>query len=109
MAEGINEATKTLKNVVPPIILAIGTVGNILSFLVLTRPKAKQFSTAVYLVALSVVDFIAFYTGLLRILVAGFFEVNVRRVSAVSCWVHIFLVYFSINCSSWLVCAVTLE
>ena len=109
MAEQINEAITNLQKVVPPIILGIGSVGNILTFIVLTRPRARQYSTAVYLIALSLVDFIALYTGLLRLLVLGFWEVDIRRVSEASCKVHIFLVYFSTHCSSWLVCAVTIE
>ena len=109
MAEGINEAIKTLQKVVPPVVLTVGTVGNILTLIVLTRPRARQYSTAIYLIALSVVDFIALYTGLLRIFVVGVFDVDIRRVSEVSCKLHIFFVYFSTHCSSWLVCAVTVE
>ena len=109
MAARLYEVTDTLQKVVPPIILSVGTVGNILTFIVLTRPRARQYSTAIYLIALSVVDFIALHTGLLRILIVGIFKTDVRRLSPVSCKAHIFAVYFSTHCSSWLVCAVTLE
>ena len=109
MAEEIEEAITTLQKVVSPVILTIGTVGNILTFIVLVRPRARQYSTAIYLIALTVVDFIALYTGLLRIFVVGAFDVDIRRVSEASCKLHIFFVYFSTHCSSWLVCAVTIE
>ena len=109
MADTLNEVSDTLQKVAPPVILAVGTVGNILTFSVLTRPRARKYSTAIYLIALSIVDFIALYSGLLRILVLGYFETDLRNLSDASCKVHIFVVYFSTHCSSWLVCAVTLE
>ena len=109
MAEEIEEAITMLQKIVAPIILTIGTVGNILTFVVLMRPRARQYSTAIYLIALTVVDFIALYTGLLRIFVEGTFGVDIRRLSEASCKLHIFFVYFSTHCSSWLVCAVTIE
>ena len=109
MADKLNEVSDTLQKVAPPIILAVGTVGNILSFTVLTRPRVRNHSTAIYLIALSIVDFIALYSGLLRILVLGYFETDLRNLSDASCKVHVFVVYFSTHCSSWLVCAVTLE
>ena len=109
MAEKLYEVMHTLQKVVPPIILSVGTVGNILTIIILTRHRARQYSTAIYLIALSVVDVIALYTGLLRILIIGFFKTDIRSLSPVSCKAHKFVVHFSTHCSSWLVCAVTLE
>ena len=46
-----------------PILLAVGTVGNILSILVLTRKKLRKITTMFYLAVLAFADLAVLYTG----------------------------------------------
>ncbi|KAH3874342.1 hypothetical protein DPMN_037584 [Dreissena polymorpha] len=52
-----------LWKIVAPLFFTIGTVGNILSIIVLTRRNTRKSSTAVYLTALSLSDLIVINTG----------------------------------------------
>ena len=46
-----------------PILLAVGTVGNVLSILVLTRKKLRKITTMFYLAVLALADLAVLYTG----------------------------------------------
>lgn len=109
MADHIYMITDTLQKTVPIAILCIGTIGNVLSFTVLTRPKTRTHSTAVFLIALTIVDFIAMWSGLIRIILEGYMGIDIRNICTGLCKLHIFLIYASTHASSWLIVGVTVE
>lgn len=109
MADHIYQITETLQKTVPIAILSVGTIGNILSFTVLTRPKTRRYSTAVFLIALTIVDFIAMWSGLIRIILEGYMGIDIRNIGTGLCKLHIFLIYASTHASSWLIVGVTVE
>ncbi|XP_053395768.1 neuromedin-U receptor 2-like [Mercenaria mercenaria] len=94
---------------VPPIFIALGTMGNLLTIVVLMRSKSRVSSTAIYLSALAVSDLLVLWTGLLRQWINYMFDIDVRHLSVAGCKIHIFTVYFATQCSSWLLVAVTSE
>ncbi|WAR14786.1 FMAR-like protein, partial [Mya arenaria] len=75
-----SEIASLLWQIVAPVLFLLGTVGNILSILVLTRPSSRKSSTATYLTALAVSDLIV-----------------------------LFFIFASTELSSWLLVAVTCE
>ena len=95
--------------VVPPILILLGTIGNILSIVVLTRKSIKVSTTALYLTFLAFSDLLVLYTGLLRQWIIHLFKYDVRHVSEAACKIHIWLVYTSLDFSAWILIAVTLE
>ena len=95
--------------VVPPILILVGTIGNILSILVLTRRSIRVSTTALYLTFLAFSDLCVLYTGLLRQWLIYLFEFDVRHVSNAGCKMHIWLLYSSLDFSAWILIAVTLE
>ncbi|KAL4227922.1 hypothetical protein ACF0H5_013361 [Mactra antiquata] len=95
--------------VVPPILILLGTVGNVLSILVLTRKSIRTSTTAVYLTVLACSDLSVLYSGLLRQWLIYQFEVDVRKISEFGCKLNILLVYSSLDFSAWILIAVTLE
>lgn len=109
MSGEVDEAIETIQKTLPVGILIFGTVGNILSLIVLTRPRTRRFSTAVFLITLTVVDLIAMWSGLLRIILTGYLQIDVRNSSSVTCKIHVFFVYASTHISSWLLVGVTVE
>ena len=95
--------------VVPPILILFGTIGNILSIVVLTRKSIKASTTALYLTFLAFSDLLVLHTGLLRQWLNYLTEYDVRHTSEAACKIHIWLVYSSLDFSAWILIAVTLE
>lgn len=94
---------------IPPVLLVCGTVGNILTIVVLMRGKGRNSSTGMYLTALAISDLLVLWTGLLRQWINYTFDIDIRKLSENGCKFHVFLVYFGTQCSSWILVAVTSE
>ena len=92
-----------------PVLLTVGTVGNILSIIVLLRPTLRRFTTMFYLTCLSFGDLFSLYTGLLRYWIHQQFNVDVRNASNASCKIHTFLVYLSLDFTVWVLVSVTVD
>ncbi|XP_045158264.1 neuromedin-U receptor 2-like [Mercenaria mercenaria] len=93
----------------PPFLLLFGTFGNLLTIIVLTHRRNRYTSTAIYLTALAVSDFLVLWTGLLRQWIIYTFDIDIRAQSAFGCKLHLFFIYGSLLCSSWFLVAVTIE
>ena len=101
--------SKVLLNVVPPILILIGTVGNSLSFLVLMRCAMRNVGAYNYLAALSVADTLVLYIGLLRMWIGQMTGYDVKNESDVACKVINVVNYTVSDYSVWLLIAVTVE
>ena len=95
--------------VISPFLLVLGAFGNVLTILVLARKRSRNSSTAIFLTALAFSDLLVLFSGLLRQWIMYTFDVDVRELTPGGCKIHIFLVYFSLQYSSWLLVAVTCE
>ena len=98
-----------LWKVILPLLLFLGTVGNCLSILVLTRQKIRKSTTAAYLVVLAISDLFVLYTGLLRRWISAVFDLDIRHLHPAVCKIHMWLVYSSLDYSAWILIAVTFE
>ena len=98
-----------LWKIIPPIVMLLGTFGNSLTITVLLRQIKNLSSTAVYLLSLAFSDLLVLYMGPLRQWLVYVWKVDVRTLSNAGCKIQIFLTYFSIQFSSWLLVAVTME
>lgn len=103
------DTKEVLWKVIPPIIMVWGTVGNLLTILVLLRQVRKLSSTAMYLMALAISDTIVLFTGPLRQWLIHVWDYDVRHITDAGCRIQIYITYASLHCSSWLLVAVTLE
>ncbi|XP_062607987.1 mu-type opioid receptor-like [Saccostrea cucullata] len=92
-----------------PILLFIGTVANSLSIIVLLRKQMRSSTTMFYLTVLSFGDMMVLYTGLLRYWIKWTFDTDIRVISQFSCKTHTFLVYFSLDFTTWVLVAVTVD
>ncbi|KAK3096654.1 hypothetical protein FSP39_009139 [Pinctada imbricata] len=104
-----HQAGQWVWKVVPPIFIFLGSAGNLLSIVVLTRKSIRKSTTAIYLVVLAISDLLVLYTGLFRQWILALFDTDVRHVSSFGCKLHMFLVYFSLDFSGWILIAVTFE
>ena len=93
----------------PPILICCGTVGNILSLVVLSRKSMRRSAMTSYLIILAVFDILALYTGLLRQWIVYYFDVDIRDYHVTVCKIHPVLVYFSLDMSAWLLVCMTVE
>ncbi|XP_046344703.1 growth hormone secretagogue receptor type 1-like [Haliotis rufescens] len=94
---------------IPPILIVIGTTGNILSIAVLSQTSMKLSTTSLYLRVLAVVDIVVLYTGLLRQWLLYLLDLDVRWMTESGCKIHTWIVYVVVHSSAWLLVAVTLE
>ncbi|KAH3776022.1 hypothetical protein DPMN_177433 [Dreissena polymorpha] len=92
-----------------PILIFIGTIGNVLSIVVLLRPRLRKSTTMFYLTCLSFGDLFTLYTGLLRYWIHSAFKVDDRNLSNAACTVHAFFVYLLLDFTVWVLVAVTVD
>lgn len=91
-----------------PIFLIFGVVGNILNILVLIRMKFYKNATLLLLFCLAWTDMVVLIVGLPRYWLTNTFDFDLRTVSQFSCKFSLFLIYFSMQLSSWILVLVTL-
>nr|AKQ63062.1 orphan G-protein coupled receptor 57 [Platynereis dumerilii] len=100
---------KHLLLIVPPILLVLGTFGNIFSFIILMRRSMRKFSTYIYLAMLSLTDTLVLYIGLLRLWIGELTGMDIRDKSDWICKVINVVGYTVSDYSVWLIIAVTVE
>ncbi|XP_067661475.1 neuromedin-U receptor 2-like [Haliotis asinina] len=94
---------------IPPILIVMGSIGNILCILVLSKTSMKFSTTSLYLRVLAVVDIVVLYTGLLRQWLRYLLNLDIRRMTEPGCKIHTWIVYAVVHSSAWLLVGVTLE
>ena len=93
----------------PWLMFSAGTVTNVLSFIVLTRPKLKKSSTFFYLSMLSLIDLILIYTFCINFIALYQFGVDLQLTNIAVCKLYAFLIYFLPQFSAWTCAAVSLD
>ena len=87
----------------------VGTIGNILSLIIMCTKKIRSSTTSLYLRVLAVVDLTILYTGLLQLYIKNFTGYDIRLGSRMACKFQMFYGYFILQFNSWLIVTVTLE
>ncbi|XP_055954597.1 neuromedin-U receptor 1-like [Patella vulgata] len=80
-----------------PLLIIIGTFGNLLSLLVLTRKRLRSSPAMFYLSILAVVDITVLYSGLMRVWLENVYNIHLREMSEGACRFHTFFVYFILS------------
>ncbi|XP_069114763.1 probable G-protein coupled receptor 139 [Argopecten irradians] len=99
---------KVLLLYVPPIMVLVGTIGNILSFAVF-RTNSGKVSTYTYLSALAIMDLLVLYVGLLPLWISQLSGHSINDHANWTCKMGAFLGYVCSDSSVWLIVAVTVE
>ena len=92
-----------------PILVILGTIGNVLSAVVMQRKRLRKYTTSVYLTMLACVDTAVLYTGLSRQWVLAVFYTDIRFLTSGLCKLHLFLMYFLVQLEAWILVCVTIE
>jgi hypothetical protein len=93
---------------ISPVILIVGTTGNIISFFILRR-NMFRISTYFYLAVLAIADLIVLQFGLLRDWIGQISGYDIQNASDLSCKIFVSLTYLGSDFSVWLIVAVTTE
>ena len=94
--------------IIYPVLLAVGTVGNVLSMIVFTRKTMKHSTTSIYLLALSIADLTVLYVCLTREWIVYAFNYDVRTANQWTCKLHYWLYYVTSVSSVWILTMVTI-
>ena len=92
-----------------PLLLILGTIGNVLSAVVMLRPGLRKLTTTLYLLALAVVDTLVLYTGLLRSWILHLYGIDVRDASTTACRAQLFFLYIFTHLQAWILVCVAVE
>ncbi|XP_064609979.1 neuromedin-U receptor 1-like [Liolophura sinensis] len=101
--------SKQLWQYLAPIFLIIGLLGNACVFLVLKTMQFQKKSTLLYFFLLALSDTVVLLVGLPYYWILETFEINLRAQSNAGCKILMFLTYFSMHTSSWILVAVSIE
>ena len=92
-----------------PVVIIFGTTGNVLSFILMLQREMRQTSTYFYLAILAVADTIVLFVSAFKTWIRTWSEFELLHISDASCKTLMFLAYFSLHLSAWLIVAVTIE
>lgn len=90
-----------------PLFLLIGITGNCLNVFILCRLKFHKNSTYTLLFVLAFTDMTVLIVGLIRYWLMYLVDVDIRVLSEFSCKFSLFLIYLSMQLSSWILVLVT--
>lgn len=98
-----------LWQVVSPVLIIGGSMGNVLSIIIMSKRRFMNSPSTVFLLALAVADLCVLYVGLLRQWVKYTFDVDIRDLSPITCKVHWWLMYTVADIAVWILPAITVE
>ncbi|XP_025104591.1 probable G-protein coupled receptor 139 [Pomacea canaliculata] len=96
---------------IPPVIIVLGTFGNVMTIVMMRRMSEGQSShtMSLYFTALAVSDLIILYSGLLRKWLYYLFNIFIPDMDISLCKLIPFLVYSSGTISAWIIVAMTMQ
>ena len=100
-------ATRTENLVCPPVIMGLGFVGNLLSFIVMSRKRMRTTSIAVYCMALAVSDSLvcnSIYPNIMSMAIR-----EQMLFEGVGTNIYLFVSFLGSHTSTWLIVAVTID
>ena len=100
---------KNLLLYVSPVLVILGTFGNIFSFIILRRKAMTRQSTYLYLAMLSITDTLVLYVGLFRTWLGELMGTDIRDENDPLCKLTVMFLYSTSDYSVWLIIAVTVE
>ena len=101
--------TDTVLIVYPWIMMLLGTFSNLVSLIVLTRPKLRKSSTFFYLSCLCIIDLTLLYTFCFNFIFYYQFDIDLQLKHVIICKLYSFLIYFLPQLSAWTCAAVSLD
>ena len=95
--------------IISPVLLVFGLFGGFLIATALIRIRIHTSPLSLFLFILTITDVSILCVGLVRLWIMETWELDIRDVSNAGCKLLHFLVYFSMQFSSWILVCVTIE
>jgi hypothetical protein len=92
-----------------PILIIVGTICNILTFLVMRRKKLRNQSTGFYMAVLAIADQLALLVGCLSHWLYSYKNISILHISTFSCKIFSVVLYTTMDFSVWMVVIMTIE
>ncbi|KAJ8297944.1 hypothetical protein KUTeg_024475 [Tegillarca granosa] len=105
----LDEVSSYLWKTISLPLFLVGMIGNLLNLVVLKRMKFWQKSTLFFLAVLAFADITVLCVGLSRYWIKNVFDFDLRTISDAGCKINFFVIYISMQYSSWILVCVTLE
>jgi growth hormone secretagogue receptor len=103
---GLEETSHYIYAIVFPIIFILGLIGNLFSSIIFSVTKLNYTSCGIYFLLLAICDSLALIGGLHHCLTIGY---HVEVPNAAYCRARNFLLYTSMDMSSWMVVAISVD
>jgi hypothetical protein len=103
---GLEEASRYIYAAIFPIIFILGIVGNLFSSIIFSITKLNHTSCGIYFLLLAICDSLALIGGLHHCLTIGY---HVAVPNASYCRARNFFLYTSMDITSWMVVAISLD
>jgi hypothetical protein len=103
------EKSDLLKKIFTPILIILGTCGNLISIQIFSKEKMKKYSTFRFLILISFIDICSLYTGCGQIFLEVYFGFDLRSVNDTFCKLNSFVVYFFTHYSSMLMAVMSID
>ncbi|CAG2197115.1 unnamed protein product [Mytilus edulis] len=92
---------------ISPVLIVVGILGNCLNLAVLKKLRFWRRTPFFLLFILAITDITVLLDGLLRYWIKHTFKLDIRTLSEASCKINLFVLYFAMHYSSWiLVCLI---
>ena len=86
----------------PILLIVIGTIGNLITFLIYTRVEFRRTSIGFYYSCLAVVDTVALYVGSIKYYIKAKNDYNLTTESVFACKILTSSIYFLAQLSAWI-------
>ncbi|XP_061164237.1 putative G-protein coupled receptor F59B2.13 [Saccostrea echinata] len=107
--EELEEIGEYLWRILSPVIFIVGITGNIIIIIVLKKMNFKRKPPYMFLFVLSLFDMTVLCVGLSQYWVQNTFHFNLRLTGQAGCKISLFVIYWSMQCSSWILVCVVFE
>ena len=104
-----NDIIDFIKIYFTPILLFVGTLGNIILFLVFSQPSLKHSTAAFYFRILAIADTLALNFGLWPNWMRDCFGIYIYPITDTSCRIQTYLRYTLPDCAVWVLVIMTIE
>ena len=92
-----------------PVLIILGTIGNILTLLIMIKPSMRATSTCFYMASLAIFDTLTLYFNCFTKWLTLLEDVDVLKASSAACKTINFLSYACFDIAVWILVAMTIE
>jgi hypothetical protein len=92
-----------------PILFILGTIGNLLTGIVMLRKRQRQYTTSVYIVVLACLDTVLLYMGISKYWIQAIWDIDVTILSGAGCKLYYFLATYLSQFEAWILVCVAVE